>query len=133
MAEESSPTAQGDSRLVVLLVSDDPDVRRELEYGWPAGTRVLVAMDSREAWALMKEIVPAIVVADIQSGSAGGYGLARDMDSSERLAGVPLMMLLERPQDGWLAEQAGAVAWRVKPVETTELVASSLELSRRSG
>lgn len=117
---------------MVLVVSDDPDVRQELEYGWPAGVRVIGAGDAREALTLLQGVIPEVVVADLQAGSAGGYGLARDIRSAKRLADVPVMMLLERPQDDWLARQAGAQAWRVKPVETTELVASSLALSRRA-
>jgi hypothetical protein len=41
-------------------------------------------------------------------------------------------MLLERDQDAWLADQAGARLHMTKPVETSELVAEALRLAALS-
>jgi DNA-binding response OmpR family regulator len=111
---------QGPKRL--LVVSDDRKVREELLYGLPADFEVDLATDAREAWSLMSETIPWAVVVDLQTGSAGGYGLARDMSENARLAHVPVVMLLERPQDEWLAKQAGAAAFLVKPVNAQHIL-----------
>lgn len=76
----------------------------------------------------MSERTPSAVVVDLQTGSAGGYGLARDMGLNDRLAQVPVVMLLERDQDAWLARQAGARFVRLKPVEATSLFKDLREL-----
>jgi DNA-binding response OmpR family regulator len=70
----------------------------------------------------MERFTPVVVVADIRTGSAGGVGLVRDMKQDGRLQDVPTMMLLERPQDGWLAKTAGADLIRTKPISVEELL-----------
>ena len=80
----------------------------------------------------MRSVVPELVLVDIQTGSAGGFSLARDMAQSPRLRAVPILMLLEREQDAWLSRQAGAIAYRVKPIDTDDLVRSVLELIKRA-
>lgn len=119
----------GERLPVVLVVSDDPHIRDDVEFGFSPAVDVRLAGDAREAWGSMSVDVPAVVVVDIQTGSAGGYGLLRDMELNERLIDVPVMLLLERAQDGWLARQVGADVYRVKPIEVTELVESALKLA----
>lgn len=114
---------------VAVVVTDDQRLRPEVEYGFPTDVSVHLAIDAREAWAFMREVTPIVVIVDIQTGSAGGFGLRRDMLANDRLEGVPLLMLLERAQDAWLAEQAGATRWLVKPVEIGEMVETALSLA----
>jgi DNA-binding response OmpR family regulator len=100
----------------VLVVSDDPLVREESRYGFPAGVRVSFALDARDALASLERGVPSVVVVDLQTGNAGGYALAREMSQSARLAHLPILMLLQRDQDAWLAKRAGATAFCTKPL-----------------
>ena len=100
----------------VLVVTDQEAVRDELRFGFPDDIEISFAVDSRAALRLLPQLRPSVVVVDLQTGSAGGYGLARDMAADARWAGVPVIMLLEREQDGWLARQAGARAAITKPV-----------------
>ena len=123
MADETLPG------LTVLVVSDDPHIQQDVRFGVPAGVEVLVARDSRDARLVMNDHVPSVVVVDIQTGSAGGYNLARDMKQTPGLGEVPLLLLLERPQDGWLAKQSVAQLYRTKPVDPAELVADALSLT----
>ena len=114
-----------------LLVTDDPRLREEFRFALPTGAAARCAADARVAWKEMQTAVPTVVVVDIQSGSAGGFGLARDMNARSDLAEIPVVMLLERVQDAWLAKQAGAVSWILKPVPATALVRQCLELLAR--
>ena len=114
------------SEAVILVVSDDPLIREEATYGFPDGIRVELAIDAREGIRRMRETVPSAVVVDIQTGSAGGFSLAREMSQTARLRDVPILMLIERPQDAWLAREAGARLLRLKPVETGDLVSDVL-------
>lgn len=106
----------------VLVVSDDRSSGEELRQGLPAGYVVDSCLDARAGWAILQGIRPDIVVVDLQTGSAGGFALARDMSQDPRLARVPVLMLLERRQDEWLARTAGATAFCVKPLGTDDLV-----------
>jgi DNA-binding response OmpR family regulator len=116
MSEESTATIR------VLVVTDQESVRAVLRYGFPDDIEVSFVLDSREALRSLPEIAPSVVVVDLQTGSAGGYGLARDMSADVRWADVPVIMLLERDQDGWLARQAGARIAITKPVAAGRVI-----------
>jgi DNA-binding response OmpR family regulator len=76
----------------------------------------------------MSSRAPVLAIVDLQTGSAGGFNLVREMNNVHELIGVPVLMLLERHQDSWLARQAGADRWRTKPVDGIGLVDEALAL-----
>jgi DNA-binding response OmpR family regulator len=117
-----------DPSKVILVVSDDPGLREDATYSFPDEFEVLLAGDARDALRIMDARPPVLAIVDIKTGSAGGYSLAREMHNAAGLNGVPVLMLLERHQDGWLARQAGARRWRTKPVEGWELVQEATAL-----
>jgi two-component system, OmpR family, phosphate regulon response regulator PhoB len=117
-----------DSKKVVFVVSDDPLIREECEYGFPSDVSVEIYMDARDASDAMAERAPDGVIVDLQTGNAGGFSLARWMRSLHDLEDVPILILLEREQDRWLARQSGATASRVKPIPTASLVGETLDL-----
>lgn len=112
----------------VLVVSDDAALRREAELAFPDDFDVVVARDARTAEAELDAWTPAVVVVDLLAGSAGGFALGRDMSQDRRLAHVPILMLIDRHQDEWLARQGGASATRTKPIDAAELAAAALDL-----
>lgn len=115
------------SEIDLLLVTDDLRVQEELRYALPAGVSARFAADARSAWKELQTVIPSVVVVDIQTGSAGGYGLTKDMGARPEFAQVPVVMLLERAHDSWLAKQAGAVSFVCKPVSATSLVRQCIE------
>lgn len=112
----------------VLVVTGDPALQREARFAFPEDFDVVVVGDARGASSELAAWTPAVLVVDLLSGSAGGFALGSDMAQDRRLANVPMLMLIERRQDEWLARQAGADAIRTKPIDTAELVASALDL-----
>jgi DNA-binding response OmpR family regulator len=117
------------SNLRVLVVSEDLPIREEAQFGFPTGVEIEFASDAREAFRVIEKRVPDVLVVDLQTGSAGGFSLAKEMAQRAKMRDVPILMLLERSQDAWLADQAGADRHRVKPLETHNLVADVLELA----
>lgn len=115
--------------LDVLVVSVDTHLRDEASFGFPDDTKVRFAIDSRDALTMIFEDVPDAVIVDLQTGSAGGFNLIRSMRQDARSLDVPSLLLLERPQDAWLAKQAGATLTRVKPLEVSDLVADTLSIA----
>ncbi len=130
---QASDEGRSDPERLVVVVSDDPHVREELEHGFPSGVVVRMAIDAREAWGLMDHATPSVVVVDLQTGSAGGFALSKDMHDVLRLARVPILMLLDRRQDEWLAKQAEATAVRLKPIEVTRLVGDVMSMMTVEG
>jgi DNA-binding response OmpR family regulator len=115
----------------VLLVSDRPPLSHEIAFAFPDEVTVSFARDALEAMQLMSDNTPSIVVMDIRTGNAGGFGLSREMAANERLRGIPRLVLLERRQDSWLARQAGATSYRVMPISGYEIAREALLLAAK--
>jgi DNA-binding response OmpR family regulator len=76
---------------------------------------------------------PDIVVADELASRMGAFALARSLrDDREPYAGV-IVILLERPQDAWLASWSGADAWYVKPPDPFAVADRLWELVEQRG
>jgi DNA-binding response OmpR family regulator len=115
-----------EDELRILVVTDNRPVREELEFGFSEPVEVEFAHDSRGAWQRLiegDEPVGAVVV-DLQTGAAGGFGLARDMKAVRALSAIPIVILLEREQDRWLARQAGSSAALLKPITASQVLAA---------
>jgi chemosensory pili system protein ChpA (sensor histidine kinase/response regulator) len=126
------PDASATPDLHLLVVSDDQSVMDEFEFGSTAAATIEFASDAREAWNRLVERVPLAVIVDLQSGSAGGFALARDMKADGRFADIPVVILLERDQDAWLARQAGALFYRTKPVEADRVITDIIDAPSRA-
>jgi DNA-binding response OmpR family regulator len=104
----------------VLLVADAEwvinDVRAALSD--PAHDLFTVT-DPREAEDVWYDEEPDVVVIDLQIGSMGGFavtralrGAASGLDESP----PPMIALLDRSVDTFLASRSGADAWLLKPI-----------------
>jgi DNA-binding response OmpR family regulator len=108
-------------------VTDDPLVREAARFGFPSGVEVTFAHDARAVGSAEGDAGPSVVVVDMQTGNAGGYALAKDI--AESSSGVPVLILLQRDQDRWLAHSAGAAAHCTKPLRPGVLVRQVLALA----
>lgn len=124
MVSEPAPV-----RATIVAVSDDPNVLDDLRFGLPAELEAVGAEDARAAIRDLSDgAAPAAIVVDLQTGSAGGFALARDLSQVPSLRSVPVVMLIERDQDRWLARQAGAREVLRKPLEPGILVEKVLSV-----
>jgi DNA-binding response OmpR family regulator len=105
----------------LLVVSQDPDVEEEVRFGAPPGLEIVSVNDAEAADEALLTITPRAVIVDLRTGHSGGFALAMDMSQSLRLARIPVIVLLEREQDRWLANQAGATHVLRKPLNSNEL------------
>jgi DNA-binding response OmpR family regulator len=67
---------------------------------------------------------PDVVIADLQVGSMGGMAITMALrldESSGALPHVPVVMLLDRVADVYLAQRSDAEAWLVKPLDSLRL------------
>jgi DNA-binding response OmpR family regulator len=91
--------------LVAALVSPDVSVRSVSR-----GSEVRTSLDP----------VPDLVVLDLQIGNMGGMATCLDLrleESAGRLPHVPVLMLLDRRPDVFLARRSGADGWLLKPID----------------
>lgn len=105
----------------VLVASDAAWVRDHVRAALvgPGFEVIEVArgQDVREAVARAK---PDVVVVDLQIGNMGGMAVSIDLrleESAGRLEHVPILLLLDREADRFLARSSQADAMLVKPVD----------------
>ena len=116
----------------VLLASDADwlieEVRSALsDPGTTVGV-VRAGSDVRNAVSLSS---PDLVILDLQIGNMGGMATCMDLRleiDAGRLAPVPVLMLLDRSADVFLALQSGAEGWLVKPLDSFRLKMASVKL-----
>jgi DNA-binding response OmpR family regulator len=123
----------------VLLVSPDAEARDlfriavgsiERRLGEPVS--FLEAANGEQAARIGLREHPDAVVADEIASRAGAFAMARDLrGAAERYRG-PIVIVLERKHDAWLARWSGADAWFVRPVDPFELADRLVELIQAS-
>jgi len=120
---------------IVLVVEDDPDMRRYILDLLRPHWSVEGCADGRQALAAVQERLPDLVLADVMLPSMDGFELLRRLRASPRTARVPVILLSARAGGEATLEglAAGADDYLVKPFSPPELLArlrTHLELSR---
>ena len=90
----------------------------------------LEAGNGEEGIAVAWKERPDVVVADEIASRAGAFALAKELRGQTRPFEGVIVILLDRPQDAWLAKWSGADAWFVKPVDPFELADRVVDLLR---
>lgn len=109
----------------IVVASDAPSVRAEVVavVGDPDTAVVEVRTGAAVAEAV-DEHEPDLVVVDLQMGNMGGMAVCLDLrleESYGNLPHVPVLMLLDRRADVFLARRSGAEGWLVKPLDPIRL------------
>ena len=106
---------------VVLLVSDSASVLDELRSALEDGETIIYELTSGEAVrAEVEEDPPDLVITDLQVGNMGGMAICLDLrleESGGRIPHVPVIILLDRRADVFLARRSAAEGWLVKPLD----------------
>ncbi len=109
----------------IVVASDAPSVRAEViaVVGDP-DTEVVEVRSGYDVGAAVDAHDPDLVVVDLQMGSMGGMAVCLDLrleESCGNLPHVPVLMLLDRRADVFLARRSGAEGWIVKPLDPIRL------------
>ena len=87
-------------------------------------TRISRVRSGRDLLAVTEELEPELVILDLQIGSMGGMASCLELRAESdagRLAHQKVLMLLDRPADTFLAQQARADGWLIKPLDAFRL------------
>ena len=109
----------------ILVASDAPTVRAEIAA--VAGSPDITIVEARsgpDVMAQVAESMPDLVIVDMQMGNMGGMATTLELRleaSYGKLAHVPVLMLLDRRPDVFLARRSGAEGWLVKPLDPIRL------------
>jgi chemosensory pili system protein ChpA (sensor histidine kinase/response regulator) len=113
------------ARPKVMVVDDSLTVRkitgRLLER---EGYQVLAAKDGVEALEQLAEIVPDVMLVDIEMPRMDGFDLTRNVRADARLKSVPIIVITSRTADKHraYAKEVGANAFLGKPYQEDELL-----------
>ena len=107
----------------VLLVEDDPALRRYLEIVLQrAGYEVLTAGDGLEAMKFLLSDSVDVVITDALMPNLDGYELCRFVRSSEHLAHLPIILLSALDPKNSTDEAEQVDAFLAKPVSPEDLL-----------
>ncbi|HUO48277.1 MAG TPA: response regulator [Acidimicrobiales bacterium] len=109
----------------IVVASDAPSVRAEViaVVGDP-DTDVVEVTRGHAVAPTVAEHTPDLVVVDLQMGNMGGMAVCLELrleESYGKLPHVPVLMLLDRRADVFLAKRSGAEGWLVKPLDPIRL------------
>ena len=107
----------------VLIVTDEPRHRDRLHSALSVdGNELIDHADPESAAVRAVEEEADVAVVDLRIGSMGGMAVARDFRAAEER--VPVVLLLDRQADTFLAGRSGADAWVVRPFTASALRAA---------
>ncbi len=109
----------------VLLATDADWIVDEVTaaLGGP-DTSFTVCRDGHAVAKVVAERDPDVVITDLQVGSMGGMAITMALrldESAGALPHVPVVMLLDRSADVYLAQRSEAEAWLIKPLDALRL------------
>jgi two-component system OmpR family response regulator len=111
----------------VLVVDDDPDIRRiaRLALERPGGFRVVLAADGTEALEAIARQLPDVVLLDVSMPGADGPATLRAMRSIAGAEQIPVIFFTATSNESEVARlrALGAVGVVAKPFDFAELAA----------
>ena len=109
----------------ILVAADGPWVRDQVRSAFVGpGQEVIEVTRGQDVRDMVQHEQPDLVILDLQIGNMGGIAVAIDLHleaSAGRLPDVPILLLLDRQADRFLAKRADADAELVKPVDPATL------------
>ena len=133
--EETKEETERKDFPLLLIVDDNEDFRIFMRYSLELQYRVKLAVNGNEAWEMMQEELPDLVISDVMMPQMDGNELCRLIKQDKRTAHIPVILLTARQNTEAKLEglQTGADDYVTKPFNMTILVLrirKLIELSR---
>jgi len=112
-------------RTKILIVDDDPDLRKALKLRLRANNYETVqASDGYSALAVAQKERPDLIILDLGLPAGDGFVVLDRLQNSDVLSDVPVIVLTARDPQGneKRAIDAGATAFFQKPADNAELL-----------
>ncbi len=95
------------------------------------GFEVIDVENGRDVRTVVAERTPDLAIVDLQIGNMGAIATTLELrldESADRLPHVPVLVLLDRRADVFLARRSGAEGWVIKPLDPIRLRRAVTEL-----
>ena len=110
---------------MIVVASDAAFLRREVAaVADGPGVEIRQVHSGPEVIASVRDEPADLVVVDMQMGNMGGMAVTLELRLNESyldVPHVPVLMLLDRRPDVFLARRSGAEGWLVKPLDPLRL------------
>jgi DNA-binding response OmpR family regulator len=110
---------------VILIVSDSESVLEELRSALEDDeTEVRELRAGEDVRPAVEQDPPDLVITDMQVGNMGGMAICLDLhleESGGRIPHVPVVILLDRRADVFLARRSASEGWLVKPLDAIRI------------
>jgi DNA-binding response OmpR family regulator len=110
---------------VILIVSDSESVLGELRSALEDDeTEVRELRTGEDVRPAVEQDPPDLVITDMQVGNMGGMAICLDLhleESGNRIPHVPVVILLDRRADVFLARRSASEGWLVKPLDAIRI------------
>lgn len=120
----------------IIVVEDEADLAELVAFNLErAGYQVRVARDGEAALRLIDSAPPDLVVLDLMIPKVSGLEVARQVRTSPRTSGIPILMLTAKAEelDQVAGLRAGADDYVTKPFSMKVLLARVEAVLRRTG
>jgi DNA-binding NarL/FixJ family response regulator len=117
----------------ILVAADADYVRDDVVAALAGDYEIITVTGGRAIRPIVAEHNVHMAVLDMQMGSMGGIAATMDLrleESGGRIGHVPVLLLLDRRADVFMARRAGAEGFLIKPISPLKLrraVAALLE------
>ena len=117
----------------ILLATDADWIVDEVTaaLGGP-DTSFTVCREGRAVAGVVRDREPDLAILDLQVGTMGGMAITMALrldESAGALPHVPIVMLLDRQADVFLAQRSGTDGWLVKPLDALRLKRAALAVT----
>ena len=110
---------------VILIVSDSESVLEELRSALEDDETDIRELHVGEDVRLaVEDDPPDLLITDLQVGNMGGMAICLDLhleESGGRIPHVPVIILLDRRADVFLARRSASEGWLVKPLDAIRI------------
>ena len=122
-------------KLKVLVVDDDPDIRRLVEMVLAREGFLATSVESaQEAYKKVAASKPDLIVLDLQLPDEDGFTICKKIRSDPSTAHIPILMLTVQSVDSYKIAglELGADDYVIKPFNQAELAARIKAILRRT-
>jgi signal transduction histidine kinase/DNA-binding NarL/FixJ family response regulator len=118
---EPGPEAQ--ARNIILVVEDNPDVRKYIREPLEPIYAVIEAKDGKEGIARAKEVIPDLIISDIMMPHVDGYELCGVLKRNIETCHIPIILLTAKASEESMIQglETGADDYITKPFNTKVL------------
>ncbi len=118
---------------IVLVVEDNPDLRKYIKEQLPEPYRVLLAENGRSGLEQARKYLPDLVITDLMMPVMGGMELTRQMKTDPMTNHIPVIMLTAKADKSSKLEglETGADDFIIKPFDRDELLVRVRNLIRQ--